>query len=97
VHVAELAGVPAPVVRRSAQLLALMEKHGGPLGAGAPLGALPLFAGPQAEQSPPAPEEIDPLHVAIAELDPDHLSPREALEALYRLRALLPVSATAGT
>ena len=45
VHVAELAGVPAPVVRRAASLLASLEKHGGPLGAaGAPLTALPLFA-----------------------------------------------------
>src|ERR1700759_47450 len=33
VHVAELAGVPAPVVRRAAHLLASLEKHGGPLGA----------------------------------------------------------------
>ena len=33
----------------------------------------------------------------MTELDPDRLSPREALEALYRLKALLPVSATAGT
>ncbi len=97
VHVAELAGVPAPVVRRSAQLLALMEKHGGPLGAGAPLGALPLFAGASAETPPPEAAEIDPLHAAMTELDPDRLSPREALEALYRLKALLPVSATAGT
>ena len=34
VHVAELAGVPAPVVRRAASLLAALEKHGGPRGAG---------------------------------------------------------------
>ena len=97
VHVAELAGVPAPVVRRSAQLLALMEKHGGPLGAGAPLGALPLFAGANAEAPAPPADEIDPLAAAMTELDPDRLSPREALEALYRLKALLPVSAAAGT
>jgi len=97
VHVAELAGVPAPVVRRSAQLLALMEKHGGPLGAGAPLGALPLFAGTRAEEPPAGLAEPDPLHAAMTELDPDRLSPREALEALYRLKALLPVSAAAGT
>jgi DNA mismatch repair protein MutS len=97
VHVAELAGVPAPVVRRSAQLLALMEKHGGPLGAGAPLGALPLFAGATADDPPPPADEIDLLHAAMTELDPDRLSPREALEALYRLKALLPVSAAAGT
>ncbi|HUB49896.1 MAG TPA: DNA mismatch repair protein MutS [Acetobacteraceae bacterium] len=96
VHVAELAGVPAPVVRRSAQLLALMEKHGGPLGAGAPLGALPLFSATPAEDPPPA-EQTDPLQDALAELDPDRLSPREALNALYRLKALLPVSAAPGT
>ena len=95
VHVAELAGVPAPVVRRSAQLLALMEKHGGPLGAGAPLGALPLFSA--AGDEAPEPEQSDPLHDALVELDPDSLTPREALAALYRLKALLPVSAPAGT
>ena len=33
VHVARLAGVPAPVVRRAASLLAMLEKHGGPFGA----------------------------------------------------------------
>jgi DNA mismatch repair protein MutS len=75
-----------------------MEKHGGPLGAGAPLGALPLFAGAQAEDPPqPVPDETDPVHAALAELDPDRLSPREALETLYRLKSLLPVSAIAAT
>jgi len=69
----------------------------GPLGAGAPLGALPLFAGTTRADPPPAPEEIDPLQAALAELDPDRLSPREALEALYRLKALLAVSAAART
>jgi DNA mismatch repair protein MutS len=88
VHVAELAGVPAPVVRRAAQLLASLEKHGGPLGAGAPLGALPLFAAPVEE---PVPAD-DPLREALEGLDPDRMSPREALEALYRLRALLPAA-----
>src|SRR6185437_12027685 len=44
VHVAELAGVPAPVVRRAASLMAAMEKQGGPLAASASLRSLPLFA-----------------------------------------------------
>ena len=94
VHVAELAGVPAPVVRRAATLLASLEKHGGPLGAaGAPLTALPLFASVPAEVpaetvSSPQP---DPLHDALGALDPDRLSPREALDALYQLKALLAV------
>ncbi|HEY1932026.1 MAG TPA: DNA mismatch repair protein MutS [Acetobacteraceae bacterium] len=94
VHVAELAGVPAPVVRRAAQLLASLEKHGGPLGTGAPLGALPLFAAPTADEPPP---ETDKLRDALEALEPDRMSPRDALDALYRLRALLPVPDTAAT
>jgi DNA mismatch repair protein MutS len=93
VHVAELAGVPVPVVRRAAQLLASLEKHGGPLGAGAPLGALPLFATP-VDEPPPA---SDALREALAPLEPDRMSPRDALDALYRLKALLPVPDTAAT
>jgi DNA mismatch repair protein MutS len=93
VHVAELAGVPAPVVRRAASLLTSLEKHGGPLGAaGAPLTALPLFAASPAE-SPP---ERDPLNEEIAALEPDRMTPREALDALYRLKALQAVPDTAG-
>jgi DNA mismatch repair protein MutS len=100
VHVAELAGVPASVVRRAASLLASLEKHGGPLGsAGAPLTALPLFA---ASTSAPAPEmpsiaDPDPLAEAIAALEPDRMTPREALDALYRLKSMLAVPDTAAT
>jgi DNA mismatch repair protein MutS len=94
VHVAELAGVPAPVVRRAASLLASLERHGGPLGAaGAPLTALPLFAASPPETTP----EADPLAEAIAGLEPDRMTPRDALDALYRLKALLAVPDTAAT
>ncbi|MGC1412677.1 MAG: DNA mismatch repair protein MutS [Acetobacteraceae bacterium] len=94
VHVAELAGVPAPVVRRAASLLTLLEKHGGPLGAaGAPLTALPLFAASPPETMP----EPDPLADAIAALEPDRMTPRDALDALYRLKALLAVPDTAAS
>ncbi len=93
VHVAELAGVPAPVVRRAASLLATLEKHGGPLGAaGAPLTALPLFAAtPSAAPADTPCSELDPLTEALAALEPDQMSPRDALDALYRLKALLTV------
>jgi len=93
VHVAELAGVPAPVVRRAAALLASLEKQSATAG---PMAALPLFAAttsPEPED-PPCGSEPDPLIAALAELDPDRLTPREALDALYRLKALLPVCAT---
>jgi DNA mismatch repair protein MutS len=92
VHVAELAGVPAPVVRRAATLLAALEKHGGPLGAGAPLAALPLFAAAAASPEPAPKEESSldtPLAAALHDIDPDRLTPREALETLYRLKSLL--------
>ena len=96
VHVAELAGVPAPVVRRAASLLSALEKHGGPLTAGAPLGALPLFAAtaqPDAEGSVEMPP--DAVRTALGELDPDKMTPREALDVLYRLKGLtLPVGET---
>jgi DNA mismatch repair protein MutS len=52
-------------------------------GIAAGLDDLPLFAA-QAEQTPPA----NPLREAVEALQPDTLSPREALEFLYRLKAL---------
>jgi DNA mismatch repair protein MutS len=86
VHVAALAGIPAAVVRRAAALLTMLEERAGNLTAAA---ALPLFAAvtPPATPTQPAAE---PLLTALAALDPDQLTPREALETLYRLRTMLP-------
>jgi DNA mismatch repair protein MutS len=94
VHVAELAGVPKSVVRRAATLLSALEKQSGPLAVGGVLGALPLFAAAAVPNNVEenAPPDIE-LRRALAEIDPDRLTPREALDALYRLRALLPASA----
>ncbi|MDE2580402.1 MAG: DNA mismatch repair protein MutS [Rhodospirillales bacterium] len=94
VHVAELAGVPTPVVRRAAALLAALEAEAGPLRAGAALGALPLFAA-VGSPTPSAPPDTTNgrLLAELAGLDPDRLSPREALDALYRLKSLLPACA----
>jgi DNA mismatch repair protein MutS len=93
VHVAELAGVPPAVVRRAGALLAALEKHGGPLGTGAPLGALPLFAAAPPSEPEPEMTETEALRRALSEIDPDTLSPRGALDALYRLKAMLTVCA----
>ncbi len=81
VHVARLAGVPAPVVARATTLLAELEKRGTGVGED-----MPLFA---AQVSTPQPTPHDPLHEALAALDPDALSPRDAHAALYRLKNLL--------
>ena len=89
VHVAKLAGVPAPVVRRAGGLLAALESRAGDL---TDAGALPLFAAAQPSQTagPPGP---DPLREALEAIDPDRLTPREAMEALYRLKTMLPSEA----
>ncbi len=98
VHVAELAGVPAPVVRRASSLMAAMEKQGGPLGKPASLQALPLFAA-TAGPAEPEPEinELQALREAVEAINPDTVSPRQALDVLYRLRTLVPGCADRAT
>ncbi len=91
VHVAELAGVPMQVVRRATFLLAAMEKHAGPLGKSASLQSLPLFAANAGlEQPTPSTEALEAVRSALEEVSPDNLSPKEALDVLYRLKTLLP-------
>lgn len=85
--VARLAGVPAGVVKRAEAVLAKLEagreKTGG-LAAG--LDDLPLFAATLAA----APAAVkDALREALAGIEPDALAPREALDALYRLKQIL--------
>ena len=87
VHVAALAGVPAPVVKRAGALLASLEKAG-PLTQSA---ELPLFAAAQ-QQHDVAPQgsepEADRLRQALAEIDPEQLTARQALDWLFRLKDL---------
>ncbi len=84
VHVARLAGVPKPVLARAAQVLAALEARARTGGRDALAEELPLFAAPAA---PPAPAEAT-LAAALEGLDIDAMSPREALDALYRLKTL---------
>ncbi|PZQ23415.1 MAG: DNA mismatch repair protein MutS [Sphingopyxis macrogoltabida] len=82
--VARLAGVPAGVVKRAEAVLAKLEAGRAATGGlAAGLDDLPLFAATLAEQAAPA---VDALRAALAAIDPDALAPREALDALYRLK-----------
>jgi DNA mismatch repair protein MutS len=91
VHVARLAGVPPAIVKRAGILLALLEKRTGRLTDAA---ALPLFAAPsQPTETQSSTQDNDPVRLSLAAIDPDRLTPREALEELYRLRALIAVVA----
>ena len=81
VQVAKLAGVPAAVVARAREVLDKLEREPG---SPTRLDDLPLFAA--ARPAPqPAQSKVD---AALAAIDPDDLTPREALEALYRLKGL---------
>ena len=83
IAVARLAGLPPPVVARAKAVLAKLEAGRDATGGiAAGLDDLPLFA--TAEPPPPA----DPLAEALAAIEPDRISPREALDALYRLKRL---------
>ena len=87
IHVAKLAGLPRAVIERAEAVLAILEK-GEQSGALARLADdLPLFSA--ARPAARAPER-DVLKAALAEIQPDALSPRDALELLYKLKALLP-------
>ncbi|GBE09656.1 DNA mismatch repair protein MutS [bacterium BMS3Abin12] len=77
-HVAQLAGVPRPVIEQARERLEELERRT-PAPAGAP--QLPLFDA----QTPPAPRH--PALERLRALDPDSLSPRAALELLYELKA----------
>ncbi|RJG04144.1 DNA mismatch repair protein MutS [Noviherbaspirillum sedimenti] len=92
-QVAQLAGVPAPVIRAARKHLAALESSS--------LQATPqfdLFSGNMPEAAAPdvpadaaaelANEQAAALRAALAGLDPDAMSPREALDALYKLKQL---------
>ncbi len=76
VHVARLAGVPESVARRAEVLLKAADRNA------ATPARLPLFAAAEAA-------EVSELEAELERLDPDKLTPREALSALYELRTKL--------
>ncbi|MDH2386097.1 DNA mismatch repair protein MutS [Bradyrhizobium sp. CER78] len=91
IQVAKLAGLPPAVITRAKSVLAKLEAQDRGQTARALADDLPLFAVPSraaAEDKPPS--EADLLVEAVKALHPDEMSPREALDALYALRAKLP-------
>ncbi|MEM0991322.1 MAG: DNA mismatch repair protein MutS, partial [Pseudomonadota bacterium] len=90
VQVAKLAGLPAPVIERARQVLDLLEKSAreGGSGAKALVDDLPLFSTMPVQSAPARPTGTSPLDAALGDIHPDETTPREALEALYRLKDL---------
>lgn len=75
IHVAELAGLPKMVIRRAQQILESLEKKP------SQIDALDVTSIPQRN-------EEHPLDELIKQIEVDSLSPREALELLYKIKSL---------
>ncbi|AJE44936.1 DNA mismatch repair protein MutS [Celeribacter indicus] len=90
VQVARLAGLPPAVVKRARTVLDALEK-GQADNAARPkaiIDDLPLFAAQPPAPAPAAPKE-SAVEKKLAGVSPDELSPREALQLLYDLKALI--------
>ncbi|WP_207455989.1 DNA mismatch repair protein MutS [Azospirillum sp. SYSU D00513] len=99
IHVAKLAGLPPAVVGRAEAVLKLLESGDQNAAIHRLAEDLPLFSAALKRQpAGPSPWEVDatpagpqasPVEDALKALDVDGLTPRQALEELYRLRGLL--------
>lgn len=92
IHVAKLAGLPASVIDRARILLEKLEQSRVQAVPDGLLEGLPLFAPTvSAEQARDSKIDspADKLSREVAEIDPDRLSPKEALDFIYHLRHIL--------
>ncbi len=78
IQVAQLAGVPKPVIQSAKQKLKRLESQSNP--------QPDLTQAAQLEMA--LPEEPHPLVDAMKDIDPDELTPRQALDLMYRLKSL---------
>ncbi len=86
IQVAKLAGLPRSVVERARIILDELEASDRQAPVERLIDDLPLFAAASRAAAPAATAGPDPLRELLAGLDPDQMSPREALDALYRLK-----------
>jgi DNA mismatch repair protein MutS len=93
VYVARLAGLPAAVLRRAETILGELEtgQHGA-VDAGMVADNLPLLD--YQSKALKTPVTLDEIGAVLDEVEPDSLTPREALDMLYRLKALRHDSAS---
>ena len=91
IHVARLAGLPGAVVSRAEEVLGALEQGEQSADLSRLADDLPLFtAAPAAAPAKPGqPTPGAALEAAMAEVNPDELSPKQALELIYRLKPLV--------
>jgi DNA mismatch repair protein MutS len=88
IQVAKLAGLPAAVIERAKHVLAELEAEDRMSPARHLIDDLPLFSVAARPAPAPANPAADAVAKALADLHPDEMSPREALEALYALKLI---------
>ncbi len=86
IHVAKLAGLPKVALQRAEQVLQKLENDKNNANVASIADELPLFASICAKEQE---KDESLLEKAFAEVDPDSLSPKQALEKLYELKRLL--------
>ena len=89
IHVARLAGLPPAVVERAETVLKTLESQEGSAASSRLADDLPLFTAARPKGGgTAAPEATDPALAQLRATDADSLTPREALELVYRLKSL---------
>jgi DNA mismatch repair protein MutS len=86
IQVAKLAGLPASVIERAKLVLAQLESEDRTSPKRRLIDDLPLFAAAPRASAPRMDEAVAAVIAALAAVNPDEMSPREALEALYALK-----------
>lgn len=96
IQVAKLAGLPGDVIARAGEVLALLQDadRKNAVSPDMLLDDLPLFAAQRPHNPVSATTKPTALETELSTINPDELSPKAALEALYRLKTLLAGSGT---
>ncbi|MDP6773316.1 MAG: DNA mismatch repair protein MutS, partial [Rhodospirillales bacterium] len=89
IHVARLAGLPAAAIGRAEEVLASLEKGSQSSALTRLADDLPLFSAAAGQDGADPAAEPSPLAEALREIDADGLTPKEALELIYRLKGML--------
>ncbi len=91
IQVAKLAGLPPAAVARAEEVLKMLEEGAREARGGAMIDDLPLFSAAAAAPEPAGhgPRHLKALEEALRAMNPDEMTPRQALETLYALREKL--------
>ena len=84
IHVAKLAGLPSAVIARAEQVLSILEHGEQSCSLTGLADNLPLF---DKANYKPTSKIASPTEAAISDIDPDQITPREALELIYQLKS----------